>query len=280
MEEENLTLEEINQEILECARYGEVEELNDYIKNKGADCNYQDENGNTAMHKAGSSHSFFSLPFICVCFLAANGELACLVILQQYGAKYLPNRQDNTPLHWAAQNAKLEAVKFLLSKYSDSIDVLAQNSFGRSILTEAFQSQDPEIIELCLSHPTASEEKLIASTKPKSKDSSKFTVLHEEEQDDDCIDHISPKTSLNELDVANAVFHYMDFYSDHFPIENDLPSFASSSISTDQIQQERLQHIKPQKHHVTLIRELPIARADHPFGSNASPEDDTTGKLN
>lgn len=45
-------LAEANAETLECARYGEPEDLKELLR-MGADPNYCDENGNTAMHKAG-----------------------------------------------------------------------------------------------------------------------------------------------------------------------------------------------------------------------------------
>lgn len=44
------SFEEMNEEILECARYGEEEELREYLA-AGADVNYIDEGGNTALHK-------------------------------------------------------------------------------------------------------------------------------------------------------------------------------------------------------------------------------------
>ena len=51
-ENESMTVDEINLEILECARYGEHEELREYIS-QGGDVNWCDGNGNTALHKAG-----------------------------------------------------------------------------------------------------------------------------------------------------------------------------------------------------------------------------------
>ena len=51
-ENETMSVDEINLEILECARYGEHEELRAYV-NQGGDVNWCDINGNTALHKAG-----------------------------------------------------------------------------------------------------------------------------------------------------------------------------------------------------------------------------------
>lgn len=52
LEYESMTVDEINSEILECARYGEDEELLKYITH-GGDVNACDHNGNSALHKAG-----------------------------------------------------------------------------------------------------------------------------------------------------------------------------------------------------------------------------------
>ncbi len=131
------TKEEMDQEILECARYGEDEDLNVFLS-AGADVNFVDSNGNTAMHKA-----------------AANGNVNCMKVLKSFGANYVVNNEGNFPAHWAAQNGKLAALQFLVDNYD--VDMLAKNSVGRSILTEAFASKDEQSIELCLSHPSANE---------------------------------------------------------------------------------------------------------------------------
>ena len=46
---------EINQEILECARYGEEDELREYLI-AGGNVNHKDEGGNTALHKGKRCH--------------------------------------------------------------------------------------------------------------------------------------------------------------------------------------------------------------------------------
>ncbi len=43
-------MEFINNEVLECARYGEHEELAEFLR-QGGDPNYADANGTTALHK-------------------------------------------------------------------------------------------------------------------------------------------------------------------------------------------------------------------------------------
>lgn len=203
-------------EVLECARYGEDEDLKALL-DAGADANYADASGSTGLHKA-----------------AANGQVGCLKILHAAGAKYVKNSTGNTPAHWAAQNAKDGALKFIIDHYA--VDVLAKNDLGRSILTEAFQSKSTECIELCLSHDSASEERLINPEKPqKSREENAAaeaeTMMETDEQDE---------TAQAE---ANAVTHTMQF----------------GAVV------------------VVKVRELPITRADNPFGTDTAPEDDTTG---
>ena len=55
------SLEDINKEILECARYGEDLDLRVLI-GAGGDVNYQDGAGNTALHRAAGKY-FASIAF-------------------------------------------------------------------------------------------------------------------------------------------------------------------------------------------------------------------------
>ena len=211
---------EMNQEVLECARYGEDDDLKAMLE-AGADANFADVGGSTGLHKA-----------------AANGHEACIKILVQFGAKYMKNSTGNTPAHWAAENGKAGALKAILESFD--VDVLQKNDLGRSILTEAFQSKCTDCIELCLSHDSASEERLINPEKankpadPATKEAAaNDTQMETEEQ------------TNGGVDVANAVTHTMQF-------GNDV---------------------------LVKVRELPITRADNPFGSDTAPEDDTTGTV-
>ncbi len=200
----------MNKEILECARYGEDDDLRALIV-AGADPNYCDESGNTSLHRA-----------------AANGEVKCILVLKELGALHIPNKEGNYPIHWAAQNAKADSLKTLFDNYE--VDVLAKNNAGRSTLTDAFDSKEVAAIELCLSHSSASEERLIETNDANAK------VVEDKEGD--------KESSAKTYDVdEHAVSHQMKFRSDI----------------------------------VVRIRELPITRADHPFGSESAPEDDTTG---
>lgn len=208
----------MNMEVLECARYGEDDDLKALLE-AGADANYADESGSTGLHKA-----------------AANGQEGCLKLLHAFGAKYVKNSTGNTPAHWAAQNAKDGALKFIIDNYN--VDVLAKNDLGRSILTEAFQSKSTECIELCLSHDSASEERLINPDKArKTKEENAAAEADNQMETDD--------QAEAENAEANAVTHTMQFGTDV----------------------------------VVKVRELPITRADNPFGTDTAPEDDTTGTI-
>ena len=214
--------QEMNQEVLECARYGEDDDLKALLE-AGADVNFTDMGGSTGLHKA-----------------AANGHDACIKILIQFGAKYTKNGTGNTPAHWAAENGKAAALKAILEGFE--VDVLLKNDLGRSILTEAFQSKDTDCIQLCLSHDSASEERLINPEKPvqasgagaAAADTSADTKMETDEAD---------ATAEAE---KNATTHTMQFGS------------GAEAV-------------------VVKVRELPITRADNPFGSETAPEDDTTG---
>lgn len=215
---EPLTPEELQLELLECARYGEEEDLRT-ILGAGIPVNFQDENGNTALHRA-----------------AANGHVACMKTLKEFGADYLINQQGNTALHWAAQNGQVEAIRFILDNYS--VDVLEKNASGRSALTEAFSSKNTDCIELCLSHPSASEERLLPGGGDKAE---------RQQGSMDAVPETSENVDTEEADdpLKDAVTHHMQFTADGA---------------------------------IVKVRELPITRADHPFGSEEAPEDDTTGK--
>lgn len=210
-------VEEVHRELLECARYGEDEDLLALIQQYQADVNHQDDRKNTALHKA-----------------AANGHVKCLEILHQYGAKHTKNLEGNYPIHWAAQNGQADALKFLFDHYT--VDVLEKNESGRSTLTEAFQSGKTDVIEICLSHETAAEERLLPQTST-SEDAEAAGVEAKETENEE-----SENTGKNEIT------HRMKF-----------PTVLNPSGE------------------LILIRELPITRADNPFGTEESPEDDTTG---
>lgn len=95
-----------------------------------------------ARHVANASGNFplrTSSPSRCRCDVSI-GELPALVLRVDVRLRVI----RLLPTDWAVQNRHLPCVKVLLAGIPD-IDVLAQNGFGRGSVTEAFQTDDPEI---------------------------------------------------------------------------------------------------------------------------------------
>jgi hypothetical protein len=159
------------------------------------------------------------------------------------------------PPDWAVQNQKLEAVSFFLESYE--IDVLEKNAFGRSVLTDAFQTGNTDIIGVCLSHSSSSEERLLSVDVPVG-----GSVVMEGEGAGG--DHEEKGGEHGE--GVPQVVHEFDFT----PLAS-----AFESLSHSDPDEGAPASTRPRK--TLRIRELPITRADNPFGSETSPEDDTTG---
>ena len=132
------TPEDNGRELLECARYGEADELRQLIEG-GTPADFTDAQGTSALHRA-----------------AANGHLACVELLAAAGCPHVANASGNLPLHWAVQQGHIDVVRALLRLYP-GIDVLAQNEFGKSISSEAFAKNDAALVELILQHSSAAK---------------------------------------------------------------------------------------------------------------------------
>jgi hypothetical protein len=125
-------------ELLECARYGEDDELNQLLA-KGVPADFADEQDNTALHRA-----------------SANGHLSSVKLLVSAGCPHTANASGNTPLHWAVQQGHVEVTKELLKSFPQA-DVLAQNAFGKSVSSEAFARADAALVDAVLSHNSAAK---------------------------------------------------------------------------------------------------------------------------
>ncbi|EGD82340.1 hypothetical protein PTSG_03004 [Salpingoeca rosetta] len=136
MAEKRSVTEEDVEEMLLCARYGEVDEMKELIE-LGVPVDSKDGMGNTALHYA-----------------AANGLMDCAEYLVKKKCPYLPNNSGNLPLHWAIQNKAADVVQLLMKSYPE-VNVLQTNEFGKSAVTEAFNAQDQQILKLVLEHPSA-----------------------------------------------------------------------------------------------------------------------------
>ncbi|CAI5726319.1 unnamed protein product [Hyaloperonospora brassicae] len=162
----------MSDEVLQCARFGDDQELKTMLQSADNDTRdallnfVQPETLNTPLHMA-----------------CANGHVECVRELLEHGARHVPNANGNLPLHWAVQNTHREIVKLLVNGVPD-LDVLSRNNFGRGCVTEAFQCDDPEILTMLLEHSSATEERLAEGT-GMGKDALKEEVEEEEGEEAD-----------------------------------------------------------------------------------------------
>ncbi len=253
------TKEMMDAEVVECARYGDTDDLRALLAD-GADVNSKDDGGSTGMHKA-----------------AANGQVESMIILKEFNALHLPNDGGNLPCHWAVQNGQLDAFKFIVDNYD--IDVLAKNGQGRSTLTEAFTKGNEDVLEAVLSHPSASEEKLINT----SEKGGTVTIPDEDNSEES-------STNKNVEKVVSAAVSTTGSHDDGS--NNDKTTTVFTNIESNRATEHEASAINYDVTNAVthfmalstkfsdksiLLRELPITRADNPFGSETAPEDDTTG---
>ena len=139
------TIDDAHQEMLDCARYGDVDDLRALLSHSSISVNHTAPgSGNTALHQA-----------------CANGETGCVdAILAKADAEHKANGSGNYPLHYASLNGHVACVNKLLARFKD-IDVLAKNEFGKSSLTEGFKSEVTEVVGALLEHDSSTEEKLL-----------------------------------------------------------------------------------------------------------------------
>lgn len=127
---------ELFEEILLCARYGELPELQQNLDLVESDLvssvlRQQDARGNTPLH-----------------FCCANGhvDVAEKLVAMQCSGLNICNEGGNTALHWACLNGHLATAKILVAA---GADVKLKNKGGRMPIDEA-ESQGKEAIVLWL----------------------------------------------------------------------------------------------------------------------------------
>ncbi|RIB06970.1 ankyrin repeat-containing domain protein [Gigaspora rosea] len=129
--------EEITEEIIACARYGELSELQDIIKSYPVAClASRDTSGNTALHMASANGYTNIVEYIIQTLETLNG----IVNVQ--------NELGNTPLHWSALNGHIEVVTLLI-----------KNKAGRTAMYEAQQNNHEKVVEYLLSKIEPEKEK-------------------------------------------------------------------------------------------------------------------------
>ena len=257
----SLTPEEAVTELVDCARYGESDAVRAICDKHGdnatAEAPFVDSknaSGNTALHMA-----------------CANGHKHTCRFLLSRGANHLPNSSGNTPLHWAAANGHEEIVKLLLDepRFKDKIDVLQKNQFGRSALTEGFSSSNTKLVGHLLEHDSAEEERLIGGIK-------KEDVTNTNEADAALNEDGSVKSSETGSSATAQVVHEFDFLREEAKMaDNGAQEDEETEDKKDMESSGHYGNTEDENKKTILIRELPIAHADDPFG--AKPEEDTTG---
>ena len=257
----SLTPEEAVTELVDCARYGESDAVRAICDKHGdnatAEAPFVDSknaSGNTALHMA-----------------CANGHKHTCRFLLSRGANHLPNSSGNTPLHWAAANGHEEIVKLLLDepRFKDKIDVLQKNQFGRSALTEGFSSSNTKLVGHLLEHDSAEEERLIGGIK-------KEDVTNTNEADAALNEDGSVKSSETGSSATAQVVHEFDFLREESKMaDNGAQEDEETEDKKDMESSGDDGNNEAENKKTILIRELPIAHADDPFG--AKPEEDTTG---
>lgn len=252
-----LSIDEIKEEWILAARYGDLDVLHAILgspkfqkeqKEKSTEediVHCQDaQNGNTALHMA-----------------AANGHtkvVELLILHPRIKAQHqVVNQSGNTALHWAAANARAETVAFLLQNVPD-IDVLTKNKFGRSALTEGFNSDNTDVIKHILEHDSAAEEKLLEGGKEVDEDGNEI------EEADDTAEGAGEETDNTNNDKKPKTVHKIKDIIHEFEFRI-LPPTGNSGDG-DVVMDGTAPNLR--------IRELPIPASD-PFGD--SPELDTTG---
>ncbi|KAK8813245.1 hypothetical protein WA158_002837 [Blastocystis sp. Blastoise] len=116
--------------------YNELEDLTTLLE-AHVDPNFLGPDGNTALHYA-----------------CANGNLECAQLLKRYGAVFTYNTFGNSPLHRAVLLKQVPIVQFLFENYPEA-NVMQKNIYGKSPLDIAFGTNNEELINLVLSHPSA-----------------------------------------------------------------------------------------------------------------------------
>ena len=119
---------------LECARFGELEDMKNALKDAEKDFNYniKDFNGNTALHMSSANGHLNIVKYLIE-------DLKCDINCK--------NNSNNTPLHWAAINGQKDIVCYLLDKNAD-FDIVNNNNKKAS--EEAYDNCYYDISEIIL----------------------------------------------------------------------------------------------------------------------------------
>ncbi|KAF9955535.1 hypothetical protein BGZ72_003647 [Mortierella alpina] len=135
------------EELIECARYGELEEIQAVVQTSGLEkakvlLSHQGEYGKTPLHMA-----------------AANGHLDVveyLITIIAPDAVNIQNEQGNTALHWAATNGHAKVVESLITK--GNADYKLKNAAGHTAMMEAELNEREQVVAWMLINTELEEE--------------------------------------------------------------------------------------------------------------------------
>ncbi|GJJ76917.1 uncharacterized protein EMPS_09276 [Entomortierella parvispora] len=135
------------EELIESARYGELEEIQAVVEAQGLEkakilLSHQGDYGKTPLHMA-----------------AANGHLDVveyLISVIPAEAVNTQNEQGNTALHWASANGHLKVVEALVSK--GKADYKLKNAAGHTPIIEAESQQREQVVAWLLINTEPDEE--------------------------------------------------------------------------------------------------------------------------
>ncbi|KAF9167664.1 hypothetical protein DFQ26_003628 [Actinomortierella ambigua] len=145
---EQLSLQDAEhlEELIECARYGELEEIQAVVQADGEKAkkllSRQGEYGKTPLHMA-----------------AANGHLDMVNYLLEIitpGAVNTQNEQGNTALHWAATNGHAKVVEVLVTKGKANYKI--KNAAGHTAMYEAEIHEREQVVAWMLINTEPEEE--------------------------------------------------------------------------------------------------------------------------
>ncbi|KAF9927548.1 hypothetical protein FBU30_003094 [Linnemannia zychae] len=158
------------EELIECARYGELEEIQTVVQTSGPEkakllLSHKGEYGKTPLHMA-----------------AANGHLDVveyLITVISPEAVNIQNDQGNTALHWAATNGHAKVVETLITKGKANYKL--KNAAGHTAMYEAEIHEREQVVAWMLIN-TEPEEELKEGNDDDDDDSSSSSDEEEEKK--------------------------------------------------------------------------------------------------
>jgi ankyrin repeat protein len=187
------------------------------------------------------------------------------------------NGNDDKVATAAAEGAAAAAAAATTIGEEGGIDVLRRNKFGRSILTEAFQGDNADVIQSVLEHSSAAEERLLTVSPPgdaskasitKNKDPANATLDREEEKEEPTSNGTNDvREQANEAAGENIS---TDDEAATQSIIQDLAFGGKREDDHDSDDADAMIHVR--------VREVAMATASHQIVADQDdPEHDRTG---